>query len=65
MKIPLERSLKIEQALALAHRALWRAGHEAESLTDQGLADDLYSLAMEVGRVNQSLLSQRGRRNVA
>lgn len=48
--------LIIERNLAVCHRSLWIAASHAETLKDQGLADDLYALAAEVGRVNISLL---------
>ena len=51
--------LRIEKLLAAAHMALWRAAAESEHMRDQGLTDDLYQLAAEVGRVNVSLLENR------
>lgn len=55
--------LSIEKKLAVAHRMLWEAASEAESLRDQSLSDDLYGLTAEVGRINTDLLtSTRPRR---
>lgn len=39
--------------------ALWQAASQAETMRDQGLCDDLYEIAAEVGRVNVSLLENR------
>ncbi len=52
-------SLQVEKHLAVAHRALWLAASEAELMRDQGVADDLYQIAMEVGRLNLDLLLDR------
>lgn len=49
--------LQIEKQLAYAHKALWTAASLSESMKDQGLADDLYALTGEVGRINVDLLT--------
>jgi hypothetical protein len=54
--------LVVERQLAVCHRALWVAASHAETLKDQGLADDLYQLAMEVGALNIALLQSRNPR---
>lgn len=46
---------RIEAQLGRAHRALWEAASEAESLRDQSLAEDLYMLVGEIGRINLAL----------
>lgn len=51
--------LQVEKYLALAHRALWIAAGISESFRDQGMCDDLYDLAMEVGRINIALLTKK------
>lgn len=48
--------LAVERKLAVAHRILWSAAQTAESSVDQHLADDLYQLTQEVGRLQISLL---------
>lgn len=53
--------LRIESKLARAHQLLWAAAREAESMRDQGLCDDLYQIAGEVGRVNTSLIGGQAR----
>lgn len=51
-------ALRLEQAIARAHRATWGAANLAESRTDQGVADDLYGICQELRRVQESLLKQ-------
>lgn len=55
-------ALRLEQAIARAHRAAWGAANLAESRTDQGVADDLYAICDELRRVQESLLKQSSRR---
>lgn len=60
--MPDSRILKIEKLLAIAHKCLWAAAAESESMRDTGLTDDLYGLCGEVGRVNVDLLQGTARR---
>lgn len=60
--MPDPRILKIEKLLAVAHKVLWAAATESESLRDSGLTDDLYGLCGEVGRLNVDLLQGKARR---
>ena len=57
--MPGQVDLEIEQQLAHAHKALWRAAGLAEHKGEQGLTDDLYNLCLEVGPINLSLLTER------
>lgn len=57
--------LVVERNLAVAHKSLWVAASHAETLQDQGLADDLYTLALEVGRINLDMLTGKRRRKLA
>lgn len=50
---------RIQTTLGGIHRMLWRAALDAETLRDQGLADDLHMLRGEVERL---LKAQTGRR---
>lgn len=52
---------RFESALATAHRSIWRCATYAESQRDQGLADDLYALAGEIGRIHLSQFGSRAR----
>ena len=54
--------LWIEQHLATAHKAIWKAANLAEELPDQGLADDLHDLNEEVRRILEDMLKGRPRR---
>jgi hypothetical protein len=58
-------TLRVEKALARAHLALWQAASWSESFADQGISDDLYQVAAEVGRINVDLLRVRPRRKAA
>lgn len=62
--MPTPAQLRCEQSLANAHRALWYAHKWAESMSDQGLADDIYQITLEVFRVQESLLKSARRRQV-
>lgn len=53
--------LTMEANLASAHRRIWYAADVAESLRDQGLADDLHSIRLELERIQRDLLRGRGR----
>jgi hypothetical protein len=48
---------QIESKLAVAHRALWTAAQFAETMKDQGLADDLFQLTAEVGKLNTAMIN--------
>jgi hypothetical protein len=48
--------LQIEKRLAVVHRNLWAAALAAESMRDQGLADDLHLLAESVRNLSEDLL---------
>lgn len=47
---------QVESKLATAHRALWTAAQFAETMSDQGLADDLFALTAEIGKINTALI---------
>lgn len=51
---------RLERALSSATGSLVRAASEAETLSDQGLSEDLYQLAGEVARLLN--LSASGKR---
>jgi len=53
--------LRIEAGLARAHRQLYTAHELAESMRDQGFADDLWALMLEIERLQTSLLTARKR----
>lgn len=65
--MPDKSTLAIETNLAAAHRRLWNAQQFAEARRDQGLAEDLYNLKLEVERIQVALLRGDGakRRPVA
>jgi len=51
----------LESKLAAAHRCVWSAANQAEALADQGLADDLHAIAMEIRRCTEALLKSNAR----
>lgn len=55
---------RIEQNLATAHRALWRARTAAEHDGDQTLEWDLAQLQAEVQRLAENSLRGRARKSV-
>ena len=57
--------LQVEKFLAIAAQALSRSAVVAESMRDQGLADDLHQLHVEVLRIIEALLTSRRRRSVS
>lgn len=59
--MPSSVHLRVESLVAQAHRRVWLAARAAESLVDQGLAEDLYALAVELERLNLSLVRESKR----
>lgn len=52
-------TLQIEAAIAAAHRRTLQAAHMAETRSDQGLADDLHQISVELQRIQEDLLKSR------
>lgn len=53
--------LRIEQDVAVARRALYRALETAETAQDFGLEEDLRALNVELARIMEGLLPSRQR----
>jgi hypothetical protein len=51
--------LRLEKTLARAHETVWMAASWCESSVDQGIADDLYEIAAEIGRVHLSVVDPK------
>lgn len=60
-QVPDQKTLHVESLLAQAHRRLWMAQQEAESMSQLGLSEDLWSLMLEVERLQVALLRGRPR----
>lgn len=54
--------LRLEQNVAIMHRAAWRCAQLAHDCELQGLAEDMEAIAVELVRVQTDLLKHPGRR---
>ena len=53
--------LRLEQAIAQAHKATWRASDSARDLCLEGFAEDLQDICVELECVQEDLLKGRDR----
>ena len=60
--MPAPQILAIEKFIARAHRLLWWAYQDSWDAGQEGVADDLFQILLELERIQEDLLKGRNRK---